>query len=139
MKETKELMGTLSTESDIPVKGIEFVKISNYTTFSGEFALTQGDIVFHFFLSPELECWSAASQQRYWGEVFPKVLEPTAKASFNAEFPRLKAQHVYEPDMGINSWWLRAYGFGHLLDPDKLVYRFLDALDAALDEAIKQM
>jgi len=130
---------TLAAETDIPIRGIEFVKASGYTTFDCEFSITQGDLVFHFFLSPEMQRWSAASQRAYWGEVVPRVLEEVAKSTFNAEFPRLQAQHVYEPDMGINSWWLRAYGFGHLLDPHALVYRFLDALDAGLDVAIKAM
>ena len=120
------------------VAALQFVKVSDFTTFDAQFAITEGDIVVQFFFSPEIKAWAPQQQIAYWGKVFPSALEPAAKKTFNADFPRLKAQHIYEPDLGINSWWFRAYGFGHLLDPHKLVYAFLEELDRGLDTALNR-
>jgi hypothetical protein len=135
----KAVLEEAQGNSSMPVLSLHFIEVPDYTTFHAKFAIDNGDIVFQFFLSPELKSWSAPSQKKFWGEVFPACLEATAKAHFNADYPRLKAQHIYEPDMELNSWWFRAYGFGLLLDPHKLSLKFLELLDGALDAAIKSM
>jgi len=119
---------------------LTFIPINDYTTFRAEFAITDGDIVFHFFKTPEVEkLGDPARVRQYWGDVFASVLEPVAKTIFNADVPRLKAQHIFDEDAPysrqhpLDSWWFRAYGFGHLLDPHAIAYRFAEALDASLD------
>jgi len=118
----------LSTEGDQTVAPLAFIK-SEYTTFRAEFAIVDGDLVFHFFLSPEAE--KKTDVRKYWDQFFPAVLDPVAREVFKAEYPKLKAAKV--ADFNIDSWWLRAYGFGYVLDPHRLAYRFLDALDAGLE------
>lgn len=117
----------------LPVQPLQFIQVDDYTTFRAEFAITEGDIVFHFFKTAEVMAKPPEYQRHYWGTVFAHVLEPTAKALFKADYPRLKAQHIDDGEMKLDSWWFRAYGFGHLLDPDALAFEFLDALDEALD------
>lgn len=119
----------LSKENDQAVLPVAFIKVP-YTTFLAEFAIVDGDLVFHFFLSPEVQAHRDAKV--YWDSIFPAFLDPVAKEVFKADFPRLKAAKVAEFE--IDSWWLRAFGFGYVLDPHKLAYRFLDALDLALDK-----
>lgn len=122
---------------------LAFQEVNDYTTFKAEFAMEAGDMIFHFYKTPEIR--SLPNPRGYWAEVFPSVLEPVAKKAFDADYPRLKAQHVYDeeqphsPTEPLDSWWFRAYGFGHRLDPHSVAYRFLDALDAALDEAIVKL
>ena len=55
-----------------------------------------------------------------------------AEEYFQATYPRLKAAYTEEQA----SWWMRAYGFGQLLDPHKFAYGFFDKLDEALDAAL---
>lgn len=135
---TQLVTQTLTTEQDSQqgVAPLQFIQVPDYTTFKAEFALTEGDIIFHFFMTPEVE--KLRNVRVYWANTFPGVLEPVAKKIFNAEYPRIKAQHVHDAEMKIDSWWFRAYGFGHLLDPDALAYRFLDALDAGIEAEMKK-
>jgi hypothetical protein len=90
--------------------------------------VTEGDLVFHFFLVDKA---GAHGTGKYWEAVFPACLEFVAKETFKSGYPRLQAKHMN--DFGIDSWWFRAFGFGQVLDPHKLAYKFLDALDLALD------
>ena len=140
--QTMETIATsLKTETDNPqgVLALQFIKVNDYNTFEAEFAITEGDIVFHFFVSPEIAKWSEVSLRKFWGETFPGCLVLAGRQAFNADAPRIKGQHIHDPEMGINSWWFRAYGFGHLLDPHALAYKFFDTLDASLDTAIKSI
>lgn len=118
---------------ELPI--LHFKKVSDYTTFTAEYAFDGNDIVFHFFLPPERE-GSGAGTKTYWLQVFPATLEPVVRASFRAGPPQLQAAYIDE--LGIDSWWLRAYGFARLLDPDLVCQSFLADLDAAL-EATKKM
>jgi len=116
---------------------LSFIPIDGYTTFRAEFAMEAGDIIFHFFKTPEIEALGD-NTRKYWAEVFPKVLEQVCVKSFAvaADSGRLKAQHVWDQEMDLDSWWFRAYGFGHLLDPHRVSLRFLEALDEGLDAAL---
>lgn len=120
-----------------------FQKVSDYTTFTAEFAIDAGDIVFHFFKSAETLAKPAKEQQVYWETIFPECLEPTALTYFavTPESGRLKAQHIKEnelksEDQVLDSWWLRAYGFGHRLDPQAVAFLFLDKLDEVLEKGL---
>jgi hypothetical protein len=116
----------------LPVLAIHFIDVTEYTTFRAELAVTEGDLVFHFYPTNEVHALKLPTPEKYWKEVFAAVLEPVAKQYFNAEEPRLKAAYTAEQA----SWWMRAFGFGQVLDPHKLAYGFLEVLDKALDGAI---
>lgn len=116
----------------LPVLALFFIPITEYTTFRAEMAITEGDIVFHFFPTDEVQALTHPTPAKYWTEFFPAALERVAKAYFNADESRLKAAYTEE----LASWWLRGFGFGHVLEPQKFGYGFLDALDKALDGAI---
>ncbi len=103
--------------------------VTDLTTFAAEVAVTEGDLVYHFYVTDEVN--AGPDPKRYWLETFPAVLEQTAKNYFKADFPRLKAAYTEEKA----SWWLRAFGFGRVLEPHKMALRFCDELDAALDAA----
>lgn len=116
--------------AELPVLPIQFMPVNDLTTFSAEVAVTDGDFVYHFY--PTKEVNEGADPKKYWMETFPAVLEATAKEYFKAEYPRLKAAYTEEKA----SWWMRAFGFGMVLDPHRLALHFCDDLDAALDRAL---
>ena len=125
-------VGDLSTEQfvgvgDLSTEAPKFVPVETYTTFSAEYALMDGDIVLHFFTNDDINAMPDARQ--YWKTTFPNVLSKTASAYFNADYPKLKAAYSEE----LASWWLRAYGFDHILDEEAFVMRFLEQLDSDLD------
>lgn len=110
------------------VPALQFKKVEGYTTFWAEYAFDGEDIVFHFFLPPE-----KANEVRsaYWLTAFPAALEVAGPKAFQVGAPRLQGKHIN--DLGINSWWFRAFGFAEGLAPDALAERFFDALDQELD------
>ena len=113
----------------LPVLPLQFMPVLDLTTFAAEVAITDGDFIYHFFANDEIN--RGPDPKKYWLETFPAILEATAKAYFKADFPRLKAAYTEEQA----SWWLRAFGFGIVLQPHKMALGFCDALDAALDAA----
>lgn len=113
----------------LPVMPIQFIPVTDLTTFAAEVAITEGDFVYHFYVTPEVN--AGTDPHKYWLETFPQILEQTAKEYFKAEFPRVRAAYTEEKA----SWWMRAFGFGMVLDPHKLALSFCDALDSALDKA----
>jgi hypothetical protein len=135
----------MESETNHEVLALQFVPVTEYTTFRAEFAITAGDIVFHFFKTPEVEALgNAQTVKKYWAEDFATTLEDVAKKVFNADAPRIRAQHVYDDEPPhskqepLDSWWFRAYGFGHLLDPHALAGRFVSSLDASLDNFMRK-
>ena len=118
---------TLAAEGTLPVLPLQFVPVKAYTTFDAEFAVTEGDLVFHFFIPEDMQ--RHAGLEQYWMQRFPEALDRIAREFFAAEFPRLKAAYTHEQA----SWWMRAAGFGLRLDPHALSQNFLARLDAALD------
>jgi hypothetical protein len=105
---------------------IQFQKVSNYTTFTAEYAWVDQDLVMHFFLPPEKKLPEATA---YWTEHFPRCLDAEARSFFGADYPRLVAKYTTE----MASWWFRAHGYGHVLDPDAFAVKFLHRLDRTLD------
>lgn len=110
---------------------IRFQVVDSYTTFAAEYAVSDGDIIFHFY--PTLEVQKLAEPKKYWLEKFPETLDRVAQEHFQAQFPRLKAAYTEEKA----SWWMRAFGFGMVLEPHQLTHNFFDKLDQTLDLDLK--
>lgn len=139
---TPELLTEIETAQNPDIQGVaalSFKKFNDYTTFQGEFAITEGDLVFHFDRTDEVKALQQGPRDVYWQQTFAACLNQVAQNVFEATYPQLQGQFIDEPELGVvQSWWFRANGFGHLLDPHKKVYSFLDALDAALEEASRR-
>ncbi len=132
-----EAVQTLKAEGDLPVLPLQFIQVTEYTTFRAELAITDGDIVFHFYVTEEVKQLQKPTPREYWlgdNGIFPNALSEVAQQHFEVGYPRLKASYTEE----MASWWLRAYGFGLLLESHKFAYAFLERLDAALDAAISK-
>lgn len=116
---------------------LAFHEVKDYTTFRAEFAMDAGDIVFHFYKTPEIEGLGNLVR-KYWADMFPLVLVEVSTAHFGVseDSGRLKGQHVWDEGLGLDSWWFRAFSFGHLLDPHAVAFKFLERLDAGLDAAL---
>lgn len=126
------ILSNVSVSGDGAVEEMQFIKVSTYTTFEAEYAIDDNDIVFHFFLPPELANQSRSKNiKKYWLETFPQKLEPVVYAVFKAQFPRVQASHIEE--LGLDSWWLKAYGFATVLAPESLCALLFSELDKALD------
>ncbi len=129
---TSQISSIVTDEKSQFAVPVQFIPCRDFTTFEAEFAVTEGDLVFHFKVTPEVQALDNPS--KYWLEDFSKALDTVAQEVFKASFPRLRAAYTEE----MASWYLRAEGAGMLLDPHALAYRFLDALDAALDARMQK-
>lgn len=106
-------------------------KDSNRYSFRAKWAVIGDDIQVQFFLPKhaktntprEAEAW-----QEYWLKRFASKLDTVSRQYFDAESPRLLAK--YTPELA--SWWFKAQGFSHMVDPKKYVDGFLDLLDSTL-------
>ncbi len=135
-QKTTEIEAAQSNPDVQGVSALAFTKFNDYTTFQGEYAITEGDLVFHFFRTPEVKALPQAKRDLYWQRTFAVCLNDVAQKVFEAGPPRLQGQFIDEPELGVvQSWWFRANGYGHLLEPHKKIYSFLDALDSALEAA----
>lgn len=110
---------------------MKFAKVDNFTTFNAEYTYTGDDLVVHFFLPPERRLPEARA---YWLETFPACLDASAREFFNAEYPRLMAKYTEE----MESWWFKACGYGHVIDPDAFAAKFLKGLDGHVDVALSR-
>lgn len=134
--DSKEGFNLLQGLTNTAFDGVEEVKFDTVNTqsFRAEYAVKDGDIVFHFFVPKQAEQHMSSPQGRaawmeYWLQKFPNKLDPVARAFFNAEYPRLIAKYTEEQV----SWWLKAQGFGReSSDPQALCRKFLEQLDTAL-------
>lgn len=116
---------------------IQFTQVEDFTTFLAEYALVDGNIVLHFF--PPREAFElsnttqtpriSAEYLRYWKRTFPEVLSPVAEEFFKATAPVLTATYIEE----MTSWWMRANGYAHRLDPEGFIRLFFAELDRSLD------
>lgn len=111
----------LGDEEPTGVQPVLFEQVPYVTRFRAEYALLDEDIVFHFFRHD-------GDTDAFWRDAFPHALDPVARAEFRAEYPQLAASYIPE----VDSWWLRAYGFGALLAPEVLIEKFLKALDSSV-------
>jgi hypothetical protein len=124
-----EAANAIDKVRSLQTMAIQFIPNRDYTTFAAEVAVTEGDIVYHFYVTDEVN--KLSSPHAYWHERFPQALEKVAQEYFKAKFPRLKAAYTEEQA----SWWLRAFGFGRVLHPHRLARGLFDALDKELDSA----
>jgi hypothetical protein len=113
------------------VEAPNFMSVDSYTTFKAEYAVLDGDIVFHFFANDEIN--RLPDPWHYWKTVFPRCLERVAEKYFAATYPRVRAAYTDE----LASWWLRANGFGHILNMDEFAKQFLERLDKELDTQMR--
>jgi hypothetical protein len=135
---------TLKQQGAQNVEPIRFTQVNDYTTFRAEFAVEDGDLIFHFFLPPEvIETAKKLAEfparlkdfedkvRKYWLDSFARTLDVVARSYFQAGPERLAAQYI--DDYELKSWWLRCSGFGHGLAPEDRANAFLEKLDQALD------
>lgn len=132
-----QAVGQLREMSNTSFEGIEdavlqFQKVDSYTTFSSEYSWVDGDLVVHFFVSPEVKAKGDKYKTEYWQSFFPRHLDATARRFFSADYPRLIAKYTEE----LESWWFKAHGYGHVLDPDAYAIRFLKTLDEDIEREL---
>ena len=108
----------------VGVHALEFKSVTDYTTFRAEYSWDGDDLVLHFFRTPEKE-----GDHNFWLQVFPTALDVAARQYFEAVAPRLRAAFTEEMD----SWWMKAKDYGHIIAKDEYVTRFLEKLDQMLD------
>ena len=120
----------------MPLLPLQFTKIEDLTTFAAEVTVTDGDAVYHFYATEEVNAlprWNGSeltmTSATYWAEFFPKVMEAAAREYFDADESRLRAAYTAENA----SWWLRAKGVDQRLDPQRFALGFCEALDKALE------
>jgi hypothetical protein len=107
---------------------LEF-KQQTYNNFHVEYALTDGNFIVHFFVHPDaLSVWPEEDLERWWQNVFAQTMSTVAQEHFNATLPRIMAKYTME----TASWWFRAQGYGHLLDPFAFLHAFFELLDGSL-------
>lgn len=119
-----------AVSEDISQAVIKYTK-SKHTWFDAEFALIDDNIVVHFYPKGPVE--QAANKQQFlqwWVDgKFPTTLDVVARSHFDADRPRLVAKYTPE----LYSWWLKAQGFGSLIDPAAFTAKFFEKLDQALE------
>ncbi len=145
MTETQAL-GMVNTPQDSQnVEPKKFTQVDDYTTFRAEFMIEDGDIVFHFFMAPELlEAAKKLAEypvrlktldevvRKYWLDSFPRSLDVVARDFFKTDNKRLAATYV--DDYELKSWWLKAKGFANEgLNPAARALALCERLDQALD------
>lgn len=107
-------------------------KDSHRYSFKAKWAIIGYDIQIQFFLPKHAkldEPRAAEMWQDYWLKKFAATLDMVARKYFDADSPRLLAK--YTPELA--SWWFKAQGFSHMLDPESYVDGFLDLLNVTLN------
>lgn len=126
LKEEKKEWNADSLPNAIP----EF-KDSNRYSFKAKWSVIGEDIQIQFYLPKHAKLddqRAAEAWQDYWLKKFAATLDASARKYFDADSPRLLAK--YTPEMA--SWWFKAQGFAHMLDPEAYVEGFLDLLNEQL-------
>ncbi len=102
-------------------------KVQDLRTFRAEYALKDQDLVVHFFLPSNVTEHTAHQYRDWWLQKFPLLLDQVAQSYFEEGPPRLSAKYTEE----MASWWFKAQGYDHLLNPLGYLEKFLVALDDA--------
>lgn len=102
---------------------------SELSKFTVEYALVGRDLVFHFF-RPEAKEQEPIMSDAYWKITFPSVLDVVAQKHFNAGQERLSAEFI--SDFNLDSWYLQARGYDHILDLEGYVEKFYRLLEEGL-------
>lgn len=113
-------------------QGIPDFEESDRYSFKAKWSVIGEDIQIQFFLPKQAKTdtpRAAEAWQEYWLTTFAAKLDKVARKYFEADVPRLQAK--YTPELA--SWWFKAQGFAHMLDPKQYVEDFLDLLNAELN------
>ena len=102
---------------------------SELSKFTVEYALVDRDLVFHFF-RPEAKEQEPIMSDAYWKITFPSVLDVVAQKHFNAGQDRLSAEFI--SDFNLDSCYLQARGYDHILDLEGYVEKFYRLLEEGL-------
>ena len=121
-----DVTSQVTSEEKIPASRIaagipNFIKVLDYTTFSAEYAMKDGDLVVHFYPTDVTK--------GIWTREFAWILDRVAQDHFRATAPRLQAKFTEE----VNSWWLRARGYSHIVNIKAFVDKFFELIDQALE------
>lgn len=124
-----ELIDALGSDPGAHLSAVQnaipsFKKFQLWDTFDAEYAMTEGNIVLHFF-----QAHDSTETLEQWKARFADALVKVAPDYFHATAPRLVASYTEE----MRSWWVRALNYGHILDLDAYLLKFLNQLDASLD------
>ena len=115
---------TADGDGALEPKPVEFT-VQEFTCFRCEYALKDRDLIVHFFLPSNVTEQTAGRYRDWWLKTFPLVLDKVAQDYFSAGPPRLAAKYTEE----VASWWFKAQGYDHLLDPRGFLAKFLQVLD----------
>lgn len=121
---------TADGSADLEPEPVKFT-IKEYQLFRAEYAMKNRDLVVHFFLPSSATGENAYQYRDWWLQDFPQALDEGSQEYFEAGPPRLMAKYTEE----LASWWFKAQGYDHLLDPLAYLERFLTVLDARLAQA----
>ncbi len=106
--------------SDLSKSIPKFTKLS-YPSFNVEYVVENDNIVIHFFVpGPGIKV-----TELYWTSLFADGLNVVGQEHFQATKPRLVARYTEE----LKSWWLKAQGYGHIIDLPRYVTRFFEKLN----------
>jgi len=123
-----QLNRAFSSEGTLNPKAIEFL-IYDGMFFRAEYQLIDRNLVFHLFVRPEhVSDVPVQTLERWWLNDFAQHLDTVAQAYFDATAPRLQALYTQE----VASWFLKAQGYGDLIDPLAFARGFLERLDGTL-------
>lgn len=122
-----EEVGTIDT-SPVPCEPMKFEQ-NTYQNFHVEYAADDGNLVVHFFVHPDtIRTWPEVAVESWWQNAFASTLSDVAQDYFKATVPRIMAKYTME----TASWWFKAQGYGHLLDPSGFLHAFFVRLDGSL-------
>lgn len=113
------------SDSSISWEPLKFEQVL-YENFHAEYAVVDGNFVVHFFVHPDaLGKYGESALERWWQREFASVMSDVAQEHFKATKPRVMAKYTME----TASWWFKAQGYGHLLDPVAFLFQFFDQID----------
>lgn len=122
---SEDCVGILSDQAFQSVAELPFEK-KEYPLYLAEFALKEGNIIFHFFPKD-------TTKEKDWLEAFPEILSKIAQEYWNATYPRLEAMYTKE----LVSWCLIANGFAERFDPEGRSRKFLDLLSRDFQSVLR--
>lgn len=126
-EQAQDNFSTKSIADGVP----KFQSVTDYNTFLAEYTLKDGDIVIHFFLPKDFRK-SGQAALIYWTTTFAVALDYVAQEVFQATQPRLQAKYTEE----LNSWWLRARSYDHLINLQQFMGSFFERLDEELERTL---
>jgi hypothetical protein len=131
--EGKDVPAAIQSAGGLAVpKALEF-KPSAFRYFKAEYALSDRDVIIHFYVSDPVRAqWDTTQIERWWLRDFAATLSTVAQDYFQATVPRIVAK--YTPEAA--SWWFKAQGYDYLLDLEAFLRAFYERLDETLHSAL---